>query len=69
LLRNPIYSGGFQYIPYDLPKIAVPGHPGKKKELDRAKVNLDGDTNTENNEAQSDLVRIALFLPYYSVEI
>jgi len=39
------------------------------KELDRRKVNLDGDTNFDNNEAQSDLVRIALFLPFYSVEI
>jgi|TARA_B110000285_G_C15084460_1_gene595354 hypothetical protein len=51
LLRNPIYSGGFQYIPYALPKISVPGHPGKCKELDRKKVNLDGDTNFDNNEA------------------
>ena len=34
--------------------------------VDRAKIYFDGDSDDENNECQSDLVRLALFLPYMS---
>ena len=62
MLRNPVYSAGFQYIPYSLPVV-------NGKMLKRALFNLDGDTGDDNNECQSDLVRIAMFLPFYSPEI
>ena len=37
--------------------------------LDRKKINLDGDFDFENNEAQSDLVRLALFFPYFPADV
>lgn len=36
------------------------------KGFNRNKLNFDGDLEDSNNEAQSDLVRIALFLPFMS---
>ena len=36
--------------------------------FNRARINLDDDIDEMNNEAQSDLVRIALFLPFMSKE-
>jgi hypothetical protein len=36
------------------------------KGYDRSKINMDDDSDEDNNEAQSDLVRLALFLPFMS---
>lgn len=58
ILRNPLYAEKFQYISmyiHDLPE-----------GVNRNKIHFDGDDNVENNECQSDLVRLALFLPYMS---
>lgn len=58
ILANPLYAERFQYISMYLP----PGY-------DRSKINLDGDLdNPYNNEGQSDLVRLALFLPFMPKE-
>lgn len=35
---------------------------------DRTKISIDDDSDDDNNEAQSDLVRLALFLPFMSKE-
>ena len=38
------------------------------KGYDRTKISIDDDSDDDNNEAQSDLVRLALFLPFMSKE-
>ena len=57
MLLNPIYAEAFQYISMDVPD-----------DIDRAKIHFDGDDDDDNNECQSDLIRLALFLPYMSKE-
>lgn len=57
ILRNPLYAERFAYISMYLPT----GYH-------RSKINLDGDDDDFNNEGQSDLVRLALFLPFMSKE-
>jgi len=44
MLRNPVYSNGFCYIPYSLPVV-------NKKMIKRSLFNVDGDTGDANNEA------------------
>ena len=58
ILRNPIYTERFQYIPMHLEEC-----------FNRKELNFDGDLEDSNNEAQSDLVRIALFLPFMPSEV
>jgi len=57
MLLNPIYAEAFQYISMDV-----------LDDIDRAKIHFDGDDDDDNNECQSDLIRLALFLPYMSKE-
>lgn len=54
ILANPLYFDDFQYIPA--------GEP------DRAELIIDNDKDEENDAAQSDLVRVALFLAYLTVD-
>lgn len=58
ILRNPFYAEKFQYI-----SMYIHNHP---EGVDRAKIHFNGDSNEANNECQSDLVRLALFLPFMS---
>ena len=54
MLRNHIYSHAFQYVCVKVPD-------GKKRE----DLIVDNDDNPFNNLAQSDLVRVVLYLPFF----
>ena len=55
ILKNPLYTEAFQYVPVQVPD-----------GFEREDFIIDDDDDDENNCAQSDLVRLLLYLPYMS---